>query len=704
MFNPKSVALIGASNRDKAVGQVAMRNLVNGGFNGPIMPVNPKEKSIHGVVAYPNIQSLPIVPDVAVICIPPAGVIQAVKELIAKGCRAAICLTAGLELIKNEKGQTAQDEVTEIAKAAGFRILGPNCVGLLVPPIGLNASFAHRNALNGRIAFVSQSGAMCTAIIDWACSNGIGFSHFISIGNATETDTGDVIEYLGNDQNTTAIMLYMESIVDSPKFLSVVRKVSKIKPIVAVKSGASDFGAKAAASHTGALAGADNVYEAALARAGILRVKTSDELFEAASMLSNVGEKAAKPQGERLAILTNGGGAGVLAVDALAAHGGKLADLSPETIAKLNENLPNTWSHGNPVDIIGDAPVDRYNKAFEVLLNAPEIDNILVMHCPIAVVNATDVAQGIVDIIKKTGTTKSISACWLGAEMVRAAWRIFNENNIPQYDTPEKSVRGYMHLVKFHRNQQLLAREDAAGGAVVHADQAKARSIIKASIDRGVMMLNENDAKLVLKAYGVPVAETRVVANPDEAATAAKDIGFPVVLKILSDDISHKSDAGGVILNLNSAEEVKEAAVKMNAHIGKNMPQARLQGFTVQNMIKKPNAQELIVGVNTDRVFGKVILFGQGGVAVEVVKDSAVQLAPLNMGYAKDLISRTRVSKLLAGYRDKLPADVGKIATTLCGISQLVTDIPEIQELDINPLLADDEGVVALDARIKVKA
>lgn len=347
-----------------------------------------------------------------------------------------------------------------MARAAGVRILGPNCVGLLVPPIGLNASFAHRSAMKGSVAFASQSGALCTAIIDWACSNNVGFSHFVSFGNAAETDVGDIIEYLGNCPETSAILLYIESIVNAPKFIEVARRVSKIKPILAIKSGSSEGGAKAAASHTGALAGSDNVYEAALARAGILRVKTFDEIFEATATLAIGGLKASSShaQGERLAILTNGGGAGVLGVDALSYHGGKLATLSPDTIAKLNAVLPATWSHGNPVDIIGDAPAERYRQAFEILLKAPELDSVLVMHCPIAVVSATDVARTTVDVIRETNTTKPISACWLGEEIVADARQIFSESGIPTYETPETAVRGYMHLVKFHRIQDRSGR------------------------------------------------------------------------------------------------------------------------------------------------------------------------------------------------------------------------------------------------------
>jgi acetyltransferase len=704
MFNPKSVALIGASNRSRALGQVVMHNLVDSTFAGLIMPVNPKEKTVHDVPAYPNIASLPSVPDLAIICIPPAGVLLAIKELIVRGARAVIILTAGLELVHNEKGQSLQDEVADVARAAGLRILGPNCVGLLVPSIGLNASFSPLSAKPGSVAFVSQSGALCTGIIDWAHMMGVGFSHFVSIGNAVETDVADIIEYLGSCSETSAILLYIESIVNGSKFIKVARKVSRLKPIIAIKSGASEIGAMAAASHTGALAGADNVYDAALARAGVLRVKTFDEIFEATYALSSLnGHALAHGKSKHLTILTNGGGAGVLAVDALSTYGGKLTALSQETMAKLDAILPVTWSHNNPVDVLGDASVERYEQAFKILVDAPEVGSILVMHCPLAVVSATDVAAGIVKVIKETKTTKPISTCWIGGELVSGARRIFTENEIPGYLSPEKSIRGYSRIGRFCRNQELLASEDTAEELGITPDTSRVRTLLDASLAKGVDMLNEHDAKSVLRAYGIPVAETRVTKTPDESAKAADEIGFPVVLKIMSDDISHKSDAGGVVLDLQSAQDVRAAAIKMNEHIGKTMPHARLSGFTVQNMIKRSNAHELILGVSTDPVFGPAILFGQGGVSVEIVKDTAIALAPVNRVLAKDLISRTRISKLLAGYRDRPAADIDQIAASLCRISRLIKDFPAIKELDINPLLADDQGVIALDARIRVE-
>lgn len=707
MFKPTSVALIGASNRPLSVGQVVMHNLIDAGFAGLIMPVNPREKYIRSVVAYPDIASLPIAPDMAIVCIPPKAVLASVKELIVRGTRAIVILTAGLELVKNAKGQTLQDEVVAAACAAGVRILGPNCLGLLVPSIGLNASFSPLMALKGRVAFVSHSGALCTAIIDWARVNNIGFSHFISIGNAKEVDVGDIIEYLGECPETSSIVLYLESITNAEKFVQVARRVSRKKPIIAIKSGASDLGAQAAASHTGALAGADNVYDAALLRAGVLRVQTFSEIFETTATLASIGDWASEgTRSEDITILTNGGGAGVLAVDALATHGGSLTKLSDGTKAKLDAILPETWSHGNPVDILGDATVERYDEVLEVLLDAPEVDSLLIIHCPLAVVSATEVAKRVTKRLKNMKKFKPVFTCWVGGSLVQESRDIFTANGIRKYETPENAIRAHMRLVKFQRNQQMIEAARQAGSVDVgfKPDIKKVRGIIDASVGKGQEMLGEHEAKSILKAYGIPVAETRTTKTPEESAKVASEIGYPVVLKIMSDDISHKSDVGGVVLDLNAEADVLAAAKNMLSHIREAMPKARLSGFTVQNMIKRPHAIELIAGLSTDPLFGPVVLFGQGGVSVEVVKDSAVTLAPINHAQALDLVERTRVSKLLAGYRDCPAADKERIGLALCSISRLVEDFPEIKELDINPLLADAHGVIALDARVRVQA
>jgi len=699
LFKPKSVAVIGASNRPGSVGFLTMRNLLEGGFDGPIMPVNPKRPSVSGVLTYPSVDALPQAPDCAIICTPPQAVPGVIKDLGEKGTRAAIVLTAGLSGIKKDDGTTLQDEMQQIAQSYGLRILGPNCIGLLVPGIGLNASFSHLNALPGKIAFVSQSGALCTAVLDWARTHDIGFSHFISMGDATDADFGDVIDYLGSDPSTRAILLYIESIKERRNFMSAARAAARNKPLLAIKSGRVAEGAAAAASHTGALAGADDVYDAALSRAGTLRVYSVDELFAASETLA----RSRPLEGERLAIMTNGGGAGVLAVDALIKSGGKLAKLSEETLAKLDAGLPDTWSKANPVDIIGDAPGERYYHSLEVLCDAPEVDAVLVMHCPTATASSTEAAQAIVDAAKKQTRKLNILTTWIGGEVVAESRRLFREASLPTYETPEAAVQAFMHLVKFRRNQEMLAQTPPSAPTEFTPDTAFVKKTIDAVLADGRSMMSEAEAKSVLLAYGVPTVRTEIVKTPEEAAAKAEELSFPVALKILSPDITHKSDAGGVKLFLENAEQVKAAGAEMFERIGKNFPKANLEGFTVQEMAVRPGAHELIVGMTTDNIFGPTLLFGQGGTSVEVVGDRAVALPPLNMNLAEEMISRTRISKLLQGYRDRPAADMDAVKMAMLQVSQLAVDFPEIFELDINPLFADEKGVLAVDARIGVR-
>ncbi len=697
LFKPRSVAVIGASSRPQAVGTVLMRNLLQGGFSGPIMPVNPKYQAISGVLAYPDIASLPLTPDLAVISTPPSTVVDAISALAARGTKAAIVLTAGLGATPHESGRSAQEAMLEIAKANDMRLLGPNCLGLLVPGIGLNASFAPAAALPGKIAFVSQSGALCTAVLDWARPKGIGFSHFISIGDSADVDFGDVLDYLGSDPNTRAILLYIESIHQRRNFMSAARAAARNKPVLAIKAGRFAEGAKAAASHTGALAGADVVYDAAIARAGMLRVYDFDELFAAVETLA----RARPPKGERLAVMTNGGGIGVLAVDDLIERGGKLAELAPETVARLDAVLPKTWSKANPVDIIGDAAGSRYVDTLNILLDAKEVDAVLVMHAPTAISSATEIAESVIRCVKDRSRA-NVATCWVGEEAVGPARRLFSEANIPTFETPGGAVRAFMHLVQYRRNQELLMETPPSAPTEFKPATATARLVVENAISNDTEVMSEPEAKAVLSAYGVPTIETHIARTPADAARLAREMGGPVALKILSHDISHKSDVGGVRLNLTTPVEVEKAAEAMLERVGKGFPNARIQGFTVQKMARRPGAHELIVGVSTDPIFGPVILFGQGGTAVEVIGDRAVALPPLNMSLAREMIERTRVYKLLKGYRDRPPVNLDAICLALMQISQLIIDIPEIAELDINPLFADSEGVIALDARIKL--
>jgi acetyltransferase len=567
-------------------------------------------------------------------------------------------------------------------------------VGMLVPGLGINASFAHTAALPGHLAFVSQSGGLTTAVLDWAKSRDVGFSHFISLGEAADIDFGDMLDYLASDSSTRAILLYVESITSARKFMSAARAAARNKPVLVVKAGRAPEGARAAASHTGALAGSDEVYDAALRRAGLLRVDSIQELFDTVETLA----RAQPVSGNRLAIMTNGGGPGVMAVDALVLSGGQAATLSAETIQKLDAVLPATWSHGNPVDIIGDAPVARYVDTLKVLLESGDHDAMLFIHVPTAIVAAADIARACVPWLKG----KRVLACWLGADAVAEARHVFENDGIPCYDTPEQAVGAFLQLAAHHRNQHMLMQMPPSVPHDFASDVAAARAAVNDALQAGREWLSEAEGRRVLSAYGIPVVLTRTAATAGAAAAVAAEIGFPVALKIDSPQITHKSDVGGVALNLATRDEVVHAAEAMARRLRDRAPRAQLAGFTVQQMVQRPKASETIIGAAVDAVFGPVMMFGQGGVAVEVIADRAIGLPPLNMTLAADMVSRTRIAHLLKGYRDRPAANREALQRTLVQVSQLVVDIAEIIEIDINPLLVDDSGVIALDARIRV--
>jgi acetyltransferase len=697
LFAPKSVAVIGASGKPARVGSVVLNNLIQAGFSGAIWPVNPKYRNLGGLVCYPSVRTLPGIPDLAVIAVPPEAVPDQVAELGAAGCRAAVVLTAGLSAQTLPDGRTLQQAMLDAAKPYLLRILGPNGIGLLIPGLRLNASFAHTNAQPGQLAFVSQSGALCTIVLDWARQHGIGFSHFLSVGDSADVDFGDIIDYLATDPQTRAILLYIESVKNARKFMSAARSAARNKPIVAVKSGRNARAAQAAASHTGALAGGDDVYTAALRRAGILRVDGVEELFDTVETLA----RSRRLPGERLAIVTNGGGPGVMAVDELIERGGHMADLSVATLAALDGVLPSTWSHGNPVDIIGDAPSQRYADALKIVLADPGVDAVLVMHAPTAIVPSLDPAMAVIEAAR--GSPKNVLTCWSGGEAVQAARKAFAEAGLVSYETPDAAARAFMHMVNYRRNTKNLMEIPAELPEDFTPDHAAVRVIIDAALHEGRSMLNEIEGKRILAAYGIPAVPTEAAGDPAGAAAAAQRIGYPVALKILSPDITHKSDVGGVALNLSSETELVTAAEAMLARVRERRPQARIDGFTVQAMIRRPRAHELIVGALTDPIFGPAIMFGQGGVGVEVIGDRAVALPPLNMHLALDLIDRTKVSRLMAGYRDFPPVDRNALAALLIRVAQMIADHAEIAELDINPLYADDKGLLALDARMVIR-
>jgi len=696
LLRPASIAVIGASDRPNSVGAVVMKNLRAANFAGALLPVNPKHDVVAGLPSCADVADLPVAPDLAVVCTPPRTVPAIIDALGRRGTRAAVVLTAGLARTGLADGRSLQQAMLDAARPYLLRVLGPNCIGLLVPGIGLNASFAHTGAMAGGIAFISQSGALCTVVLDWANSRKIGFSHFISLGDAADVDFGDVIDYLAAEPATRAILLYIESVTHARKFLSAARAAARNKPVMAIKAGRTPLAAKAAASHTGALAGTDEVFSAAFRRAGIVRVDTIEELFAAAETLA-CGSAAT---GERLAIITNGGGPGVMAVDALAAGAGRLAALSATTIERLDKVLPATWSRGNPIDIIGDAPSGRYADALHAVLEDDGVDAILVMHVPTAIAPSIEPAKAVIEMARST--KRPIFACWLGCDAVLDARKAFAEARIPSFDSPDGAVRAFNHMLEYRTTQRNLMEMPAADPEDSMPDRAAARIAIAAALREGRDILTEPEAKAVLTAYGIPVVETIAVTDADAAVAAAGRLGYPVVMKILSPDITHKSDVGGVVLGLETSGAVRAAMEAMLARVRERRPSARITGATVQRMMPGSGAFELIVGATVDRIFGPVILFGHGGTAVELIGDRAVGLPPLNRNLAAELISRTRIARLLAGFRNHPAVDRAAIERVLVEVSTLMADFPEICELDINPLRADENGVLALDARIRV--
>lgn len=697
LFRPASIAVIGASAREGSLGQVVWRNVRQGGFRGDIWPVNRLAQPVDGAPAYADVASLPGAPELAIICTPPQVVPELVGQLGRRGTRAAIVITAGLRAPMAGGEGTIEQAMLDAARPHLLRILGPNCIGALVPGSGLNAGFAPGNAMPGRLAFVTQSGALATAMLDWANGRGIGFSHFVSLGDSADVDFGDLLDYLGSDADTRAILMYVESVKHARKFMSAARAAARNKPVILVKAGRGADGARAAASHTGALAGSDVVFDAAVRRAGMLRVGTLEALFDAAETLAH-----ARPwRGPRLAILTNGGGAGVLAADAMALGGGTLATLSPATLAALDAQLPATWSRGNPVDIVGDAPVERYRAALDVLLAAPEVDGVLFMHAPTAVVAAGSIAAACLPAMREAATP--VLTCWLGGPAVAQAREQCTREGVSSYGTPEQAVAAWLQLAQYHDNQAALLQLPSAEASGHAADLGAARELLARAQREGSEWLDEADAKALLEAYGIPTVPTIKVRDEADAISAALDIGFPVALKVWSRSIVHKSDAGGVALDLHSVDEVRRAMIEIRQRVSARSPHAGVLGFMVQAMAHRPHARELILGIGNDEVFGPVVLFGEGGTAVELRRDSAVALPPLNAALAGELVARTQVGRQLAGFRGGRPLAQPSVIEALVQVSRIASDLPEVAELDINPLLVDADGVLALDARVRLR-
>jgi len=699
LFAPRSVALVGASPRPGSLGNAILRNLREAGFPGRLDPVNPRYPEIDGLPVATSLRDLAVAPDVAVVAVPPETVPVVVAEAAQCGVAAAIIVTAGLG--HGPGSLAAACEAS--ARATGLRLVGPNCLGVMAPRAKFNATFAAHRPHAGDLALVSQSGAIAAGMIEWAVDRAIGFSAIVSIGDQLDVDFGDCLDHLALDPATRAILLYVESIKDARKFMSAARAAARTKPVVAIKAGRHAQAAKAAATHTGAMAGSDVVYDAAFRRAGLLRVLDFGELFEAAETLGRIGAIG----GDRLAILTNGGGVGVLAVDRLIDFGGVTAAVSEETIARLDAILPPTWSRSNPVDIIGDADPERYAAALAVLLADPGNDAVLVLNVETALASAAGAATAVASLAAAESgrhiLPKPVLAAWIGTGQRVAT--TFTQARIPSYDTETEAVRGFMHLVRYREAMAALMDTPPSLPADFSPAADEAREVVANVIAAGRTWLDPLEVNRICAAYGIPATPAAFAATPEAAAAKAAPWlaeGQAAAVKILSHDIVHKSDVGGVRLGLIDAVAVEEAAAAVIASARAKRPDAHIAGVTVQPMIVRPKARELLLGIADDATFGPVIVFGHGGVGVEVIDDKAVALPPLDLALARDLIARTRVARLLAAYRNVPAARIDEVALVLVRLAQLAADVPELRELDINPLLADENGVIALDMRIAV--
>jgi acetyltransferase len=703
LFRPTSLALIGASDTPGTPGSVALGNLLGAGFQGPVFQVSRRHPPPVGPPVYPDVESLPQPADLAVIAAPPATLPDLVRTLGAHGTKAAVILGAGFAEF-GEPGRQAQRDTLAAARPHLLRLVGPGNVGVMVPGVGLNASVAHLNPMRGDIAFVSQSAALISAVLDWAKPRRIGFSHVVSLGEMADVDLGDMLDYLAADPATRAILLYIESVTHARKFMSAARAAARSKPVVVVKAGRFAVRARGAGSQTKAQAGSDDVYEAAFRRAGMLRVGTMRELFDAAETLTRTHPQ----RGDRLAILTNGTGPGKLAAEAILCAGGELAALSAATIAALNAMLPASWSHGNPIDRIGDASPPSLAEALALVLRDPGVDAALVLNSPTAFQNPTAAADAVIGALAPmsalAATGRNVFTAWLGEHSVVEARQLFAKARIATYQTPDDAVAGFMHRVRHRRSQDLLMEVPPLQQDGVRPDAAAAEAAIDRALAAGRHWLDADEVEAVLGAYGIPAAKSCCVADADAAAEAAAAIGGPVALKIRSPDIGHKSNLGGVALHLEGASHVQAAALAMLQRVRRMRPEARIDGFLVQPMIVRPAAFELIVGLADDSTFGPVVLFGHGGTAVALLDDASLELPPLNMTLARSQMARTRVWRLLQGHGAQAPADIDAIAGVLIRVGQIACAHAAIAELEINPLIADAEGVVALDAHIGVAA
>jgi acetyltransferase len=695
LFSPDSVIVFGASERADSVGQIVFNNMLQSGYKGALYPVNPKHELVQGCKTYASLSEIGEAADLAVIATPPQTVPDIIEDCGKHGVRAAVIITAGF----SETGATGlalEHAVLENARRYGIRLLGPNCLGIMRPGIGLNATFNKGSANTGNLAFVSQSGALCTAILDWAQTNDVGFSSVVSLGSSADVDFGEILDYLISDPQTQNILLYIEGIRNSRSFMSALRAAARIKPVILVKVGRHEAGSKAALSHTASLVGSDDAFDAAVSRAGVVRVQTITQLFSAAKALSC----GFHPSGKRLAIVTNGGGPGVMATDHAIDLGLEMATLSEATLQQLNLALPPTWSHGNPVDVIGDAQADRYQSAVRACLEDDGVDGVLAILTPQAMTRPLEAANALIELSAQS--SKPLLTCWMGEGQVAESRNAFNRAHKPNFRTPEPAVEVFAHLASYYRNQKLLMQMPGPLSHHVEPDIEGARLIIEGALQDRRKVLNEMESKALLSAFHIPVAQTMLAHTPNEALLIAQQLGFPVAMKINSRDITHKTDAGGVLLNLANAQAVSAAFHEITESVKRNRPDAQIDGVSIEPMVVKPNGRELMVGVISDAVFGPVITFGAGGTMVEVMGDRSVVLPPLNAFLVKDLIQGTRVARMLGTFRHMPAVDMAALESVLLRVSEMVCELPALQEMDINPLIIDEHGALAADARVVV--
>ena len=697
IFNPKSLAVIGASDEVGSVGCALMKNFIDLGFEGKIYPVNMRKSEILGLKAYSSVEQVPEPVDLAVIATPSRTVPDVLEQCGKAGICGVIIISAGFKEIGSE-GEALEKRILEIRQKYGIRIVGPNCLGVIRPGIRLNATFMNMMPKPGNIAFISQSGALGSAILDWAIHENIGFSNFVSVGSMIDVDFGDLIDYFGTDPKTRSILMYVEGITDAREFMSAARHFARTKPIIVVKAGKFSESARAAASHTGSLTGEDMIYDKAFKRAGTVRVDEIADLFNCAQVLG----MQPLPQGPNLAIITNAGGPGVMATDALIGQGLKLAKLSQNTMEKLNEILPHYWSRGNPIDILGDAKAERYTAVLQACLDDETVDGVVIIYTPQAVTEPVEVANSIAELCKRRGLqNKTILTSFMGYGAVEEANRTFNQNRIPTYSTPEQAIKTYSYMYQYKRNLELQYETPGELPVDVVPPKRPLMVIMRNVASENREILNEAEAKSFLEYYNLPVVKTRVGQTEDEAVSLASQIGYPVALKILSPQIVHKTDAGGVALDLNDENEVRNAFNRIVKSAKEYDPTAEISGVTVQQMVKK-QGYEVILGAKADPVFGPVILFGMGGVGVELFKDFAIGLPPLNQTLARRMMEETKVYQLLKGYRNVPPANIPLLEEILVRFSQMLVDYPQLKEVDINPLFVDEKDAVALDARIVI--